>query len=137
MAFSETISSIPGSTKDLLLHPGRISWSYVTGSFAVQLVLVCCAVVICGLRVKTSASTEFSGPPAWPIVGNLPSIYHKNAEKQFFVWAKAYGDVIRVQMGSMPIIVVNSAAAAKHIFTGNSAALSSRPIFYTFHHVRH
>ncbi|KAJ3493704.1 hypothetical protein NLG97_g4566 [Lecanicillium saksenae] len=33
----------------------------------------------------------------------------------------------------MTVIVINSASAAKEVFTGSAAALSSRPIFHTFH----
>jgi hypothetical protein len=33
------------------------------------------------------------------------------------------------------VLVVNSASAAKAIFLGHSNALSSRPVFYTFHKV--
>ncbi|KAA8646706.1 uncharacterized protein ATNIH1004_005381 [Aspergillus tanneri] len=44
-----------------------------------------------------------------------------------------HGDVIRVQLGSMTILVVNSASAAKRVFAGSTTALSSRPVFHTFH----
>lgn len=43
--------------------------------------------------------------------------------------------MIQVKFGNMPVIVVNTAASAKEIFTGSAAALSSRPIFHTFHEV--
>ncbi|KHN96381.1 3-hydroxyphenylacetate 6 hydroxylase [Metarhizium album ARSEF 1941] len=85
------------------------------------------------LWAKPSAPRKFPGPPAWPVVGNLPSIYRQHAERQFAEWAAVYGDVIQVQFGSLSVVVVNSAAAAKSIFTGSAAALSSRPVFHTFH----
>ena len=40
-----------------------------------------------------------------------------------------------MQLGNIPIIVVNSAAAAKELFGTKGHALNSRPVFYTFHKV--
>ncbi|KAK2616570.1 hypothetical protein QQS21_000393 [Conoideocrella luteorostrata] len=95
--------------------------------------LLACLAIFCAIFLRKPALRQFPGPPAWPIIGNLSSVYHKHAERQFFKWATIYGEVIRVQLGSMTILVVNSATAAKHIFTGSAAALSSRPVFHTFH----
>lgn len=75
------------------------------------------------------------GPPGLPLIGNIHSI-RTNAVAQYSAWAKKYGDVYQVQMGNVPIVVVNSAKAAKALFSGQSQALSGRPIMYTFHKVR-
>lgn len=77
----------------------------------------------------------FEGPPGKPIVGNLWQIRTKNAPEQYRQWAKKYGPVYQIQLGNIPVLVVNSAAAAKAIFNQNSHATSSRPEFYTFHKV--
>lgn len=77
----------------------------------------------------------FSGPPGKPIVGNLWQIRSKDAPEQYRQWAKKYGSVYQIQLGNIPVLVVNSAAAAKAIFNQNSHATSSRPEFYTFHKV--
>lgn len=74
------------------------------------------------------------GPPGLPLIGNLWSI-RKNASAQYKAWSKTYGDVYQVQMGNVPVVVVNSAKAAKALWVGQSQALSSRPITYTFHKV--
>lgn len=74
------------------------------------------------------------GPPGLPLLGNLLSI-RKNASAKYKEWAKTYGDVYQVQMGNVPVVVVNSAKAAKALWVGQSQALSSRPITYTFHKV--
>ncbi|KAF2272965.1 cytochrome P450 phenylacetate hydroxylase-like protein [Westerdykella ornata] len=76
----------------------------------------------------------FAGPPNWPIVGNIPYIRYNAAEK-YRQWAKIYGDVYQIQLGNVPVIVVNTAEAAKKLFVQNSNALSSRPVFWTFHKV--
>lgn len=77
----------------------------------------------------------FSGPTNWPIVGNIPDIKYNAAEK-YREWSNTFGPVFQIQLGNEPIIVVNNAESAKKIFGGNSQALSSRPVFWTFHKVR-
>ncbi|KAL6165312.1 hypothetical protein ACJQWK_08547 [Exserohilum turcicum] len=76
----------------------------------------------------------FSGPTNWPLVGNIPDIKYNAAEK-YREWSKVFGPVYQIQLGNEPVIVVNGADAAKKIFGGNSQALSSRPVFWTFHKV--
>jgi 3-hydroxyphenylacetate 6-hydroxylase len=76
----------------------------------------------------------FSGPTNWPIVGHIPDIKYNAAEK-YREWSKTFGAVYQIQLGNEPVIVVNSASAARKIFGGNSQALSSRPVFWTFHKV--
>ncbi|KAF2180079.1 cytochrome P450 phenylacetate hydroxylase-like protein [Zopfia rhizophila CBS 207.26] len=76
----------------------------------------------------------FSGPTNWPLVGNILDIKFNAAEK-YRQWSKIYGDVYQIQLGNVPVIVVNSAEAAKKIFGQHSQALSSRPVFWTFHKV--
>ncbi|OAA69281.1 Cytochrome P450 [Akanthomyces lecanii RCEF 1005] len=95
--------------------------------------LIACIAIYLAIFLKSSSTASFPGPRPWPIVGNLPSLYRCHAERQFFLWSKQLGDVIQVRFGNMTVIVVNSAASAKEIFTGSAAALSSRPIFHTFH----
>ncbi|KEF55081.1 3-hydroxyphenylacetate 6-hydroxylase [Exophiala aquamarina CBS 119918] len=77
----------------------------------------------------------FQGPPGRPIVGNLWQIRQKDAPEQYRKWAKKYGPVYQIQLGNIPVLVVNSAASAKTIFNQNSHATSSRPEFYTFHKI--
>jgi 3-hydroxyphenylacetate 6-hydroxylase len=77
----------------------------------------------------------FPGPTNWPLVGNIPDIKYNAAEK-YREWSKQFGAVYQIQLGNEPVIVVNSAEAARKIFGGNSQALSSRPVFWTFHKVR-
>ena len=74
------------------------------------------------------------GPPGLPLVGNIRQI-RVNAAEKYRVWAKQWGAVYQIQLGNIPVVVVNSAAAAKVLFGQNAQALSSRPEFYTFHKV--
>ena|SRR2546421_9970435 len=74
----------------------------------------------------------FKGPNGFPIIGNIWQI-RTNAAEQYRQWAKRFGAVYQIQLGNVPVVVVNSAAAARTIFGQNAQALSSRPEFYTFH----
>ena len=76
----------------------------------------------------------FKGPSGYPIIGNIWQI-RTNAAEQYRQWARKFGAVYQIQLGNIPIVVVNSAAAARTIFGQNAQALSSRPEFYTFHKV--
>lgn len=76
----------------------------------------------------------FSGPTGLPIVGNIHQI-RVNAAEQYRLWSKQFGPVYQIQLGNVPVIVVNSAVAARDLFGKNSQALSSRPVFHTFHKV--
>ncbi|KAF4996419.1 hypothetical protein FDECE_12455 [Fusarium decemcellulare] len=78
--------------------------------------------------------SNLQGPPGLPVIGNIWDI-HVNAAEKYREWAKKYGKVYQIQLGNIPIVVVNSASAARTIFGANAQALSSRPEFYTFHKV--
>lgn len=80
--------------------------------------------------------SNLDGPWGLPLIGNIRDI-KVNASEKYREWAKKYGPVYQIQLGNIPIVVVNSAAAARHIFGANAQALSSRPEFYTFHKVNH
>ena len=75
------------------------------------------------------------GPPGFPLIGNLWQI-RKNAAEKYRQWARKYGSVYQIQLGNIPVVVVNSAKSARVLFGQNAQALSSRPEFYTFHKVR-
>ncbi|EOD51687.1 putative cytochrome p450 phenylacetate protein [Neofusicoccum parvum UCRNP2] len=83
------------------------------------------------LRVRIPG---FSGPTGLPLVGNIHQI-RVNAAEQYRLWSKQHGPVYQIMLGNVPVIVVNSAVAARDLFGKNSQALSSRPVFHTFHKV--
>jgi 3-hydroxyphenylacetate 6-hydroxylase len=76
----------------------------------------------------------FPKPPAFPLVGNLHQL-RTNAAEQYRRWAKDFGDVYQVRLGNLPVLVINSAAAARVILGHNSQATASRPELYTYHKV--
>ncbi|KAG9898678.1 cytochrome P450, partial [Aureobasidium melanogenum] len=83
---------------------------------------------------KNARISGFNGPPGKPVFGNIPDIKYNAAEK-YREWSKTYGDVYQIQLGNIPVIVCNSAEACRVLFGHFSQALSSRPVFYTFHKV--
>ncbi len=83
---------------------------------------------------KRARVPGLDGPRGLPLIGNLHQI-RKNAAETYRHWARTHGAVYQIQLGNIPVIVVNSAASAKVLFGQNAQALSSRPEFYTFHKV--
>ncbi|KAI9694154.1 MAG: hypothetical protein M1822_003425 [Bathelium mastoideum] len=77
---------------------------------------------------------SFPGPPSWPLVGHIPHI-RSNAAETYRRWSQRYGAVYQIQLGNVPVLVVNRARAARDLFGAHSQALASRPVFYTFHRV--
>ncbi|KAI2840725.1 hypothetical protein CBS147320_10942 [Aspergillus niger] len=85
--------------------------------------------------IRASARVSgLKGPRGLPLIGNLAQI-RKNAAEQYRIWSRTHGPVYQIQLGNIPVVVVNSAAAAKVLFGHNAQALSSRPEFYTFHKI--
>lgn len=83
---------------------------------------------------KNARLPGMKGPSGLPLIGNLWDI-RVNAAEKYREWVKTFGDVYQIQLGNIPVVVINSAAAAKTIIGHNAQALSSRPEFYTFHKV--
>ncbi|EDU42121.1 cytochrome P450 78A3 [Pyrenophora tritici-repentis Pt-1C-BFP] len=104
-------------------------------SLIILLLLIPVSYIISNEYVRYSRRIKgFSGPPNWPLVGNIPDIKY-NAAQKYMEWSKKYGAVYQVQLGNEPVIVVNTADAARKLFGGHSQALSSRPVLWTFHKV--
>lgn len=101
--------------------------------FAVVLVPIIYVVVNEFIRASVRIP-GLKGPRGLPLIGNLAQI-RKDAAEQYRIWSKTFGPVFQIQLGNIPIVVVNSAATAKVLYGQSSQALASRPEFYTFHKV--
>jgi 3-hydroxyphenylacetate 6-hydroxylase len=105
-------------------------------SLTIATFIILSSYIIANEFIRASARVPgLKGPRGLPLIGNIAQI-RKNAAEQYRIWSKTYGPVYQIQLGNIPIIIVNSAATAKAIFGQNAQALSSRPEFYTFHKVR-
>jgi hypothetical protein len=104
-------------------------------SFALSIIAAPLIYVVINEFIRYNARIgTLKGPRGLPLVGNLWDI-RINAAEKYREWARQYGDVYQIQLGNIPVVVVNSAAAAKVLFSQNAQALSSRPELYTFHKV--
>lgn len=104
-------------------------------SLGVTVLVIPVLYVILNEFIRSSARVKgMKGPAGLPLIGNLVQI-RTNAAEQYRQWSKKFGSVYQIQLGNIPVVVVNSAAAAKVLFGQNAQALSSRPEFYTFHKV--
>ncbi|KAI4594693.1 hypothetical protein KJ359_007496 [Pestalotiopsis sp. 9143b] len=111
--------------------------SHVAGHTWASTILLVTAVpliyVIFNEVIRANARISgLKGPRGLPLIGNIWDI-RTNAAERYRQWAKSYGGVFQIQLGNIPVVVVNTAATAKAIFGQNSQALASRPEFYTFH----
>ncbi|OJD35711.1 cytochrome p450 [Diplodia corticola] len=71
------------------------------------------------------------GPPTLPIVGNLHQIPSENQHEQFQKWAKQYGPIYSLIMGTKTLIVLNNDQVVKDLLDKRSAIYSDRMEMYT------
>lgn len=64
---------------------------------------------------------KFGGPKGLPIVGNLHQL-QTNAAQKYREWAKVYGPVYQIQLGNIPVLVINGAASARILLGGGTPA---------------
>lgn len=70
------------------------------------------------------------GPPTLPIIGNLHQIPSEKRHLQFEKWAREYGPVFSLMLGTKVMIVLNSDTAIKELVDRRGAIYSSRPDAY-------
>ncbi|PMD24960.1 cytochrome P450 [Hyaloscypha hepaticicola] len=119
-----------------LLHAAQVETiEHPLQSLAVAVFVVPILYVFVNEIMRRQARVSgLDGPRGFILIGNLWQI-RKNAAEKYRQWARTYGAVYQIQLGNIPVVVVNSAASAKILFGQNAQALSSRPEFYTFHKV--
>jgi 3-hydroxyphenylacetate 6-hydroxylase len=91
--------------------------------------------VFCSYRAVSKDIQGIAGPSALPLVGSILSIRLRNAELAYRDWSIRYGGTINVKLGNVPVIVINTASAARKLLVSTSTLASSRPVLYTFHKV--
>ncbi|KAJ7640278.1 cytochrome P450 [Mycena polygramma] len=68
------------------------------------------------------------GPPTLPIIGNLHLFPTEFTHLQFTEWARTYGGIYSLKLGSGTAIVLTDAAAAKELLDKRSANTGDRPV---------
>jgi len=67
------------------------------------------------------------GPLGYPVVGSLFSLIDFK-ERTLFEWAKTYGNVFEVKMGSWNTLVINGYDEIREALVDNDAVFSDRPV---------
>lgn len=82
------------------------------------------------LRIGRRPSGYPPGPPTIPILGNLHLMPSRDAHLQFQKWAKEYGPVYSLILGTKTLIVLSSDQAVKDLLDKKSAIYSDRQDMY-------
>lgn len=70
------------------------------------------------------------GPPTLPILGNIHQIPKKGAHFQFTEWAKQYGGIYSLKLGTGTAVVITDRRLVKQLVDKKSALYSERPKSY-------
>jgi hypothetical protein len=70
------------------------------------------------------------GPPTLPILGNIHQIPKKGAHFQFTEWAKQYGGIYSLKLGTGTAAVITDGKIVKQLIDKKSALYSQRPKSY-------
>src|SRR5690554_212482 len=95
------------------------------GFLAILAVFIPISYIVINEFVRRQARIPgMKGPSGIPLIGNIGQI-RVNAAEKYREWAKTFGAVYQIQLGNIPVVVVNSAASAKVLFGQHAQALSS------------
>ncbi|CAJ2505669.1 Uu.00g130630.m01.CDS01 [Anthostomella pinea] len=75
------------------------------------------------------------GPPTLPFIGNLLQMPKEKGHLQFEKWAKQYGPIYSLILGTQTLIVLSSEHAMKDLLERRGAIYSSRPDSYLAHDI--
>lgn len=120
---------------DSLLHLACLGLRLIP-SLAVGVLASLAAYVVINEYVRRKSMIPgFDSPPQRVLFGHLPYFANNGVAVPCRDWARRLGAVYQVKLGNITAVTVNTAAAAKYIFSHQSHATSSRPELYTLHKV--
>ncbi|CAP85923.1 hypothetical protein E8E15_004471 [Penicillium rubens] len=82
------------------------------------------------LRIGHRPKNYPPGPPTWPILGNIHQMPSQDAHLQFEKWAREYGPIYSLMLGTKCLIVLSSDEAVKELLDKRSGIYSHRPELY-------
>lgn len=82
------------------------------------------------LKIGSRPSDYPPGPPTLPLIGNLHQIPRQKRHLQFEEWARQYGPIYSLMLGTKVMIVLNSDLVIKDLVDKRGAIYSSRPEAY-------
>lgn len=81
-----------------------------------------------------ATAVKAPSPKSWPIIGNLYSLAGYELPYQSFgALAKKFGNIISLQLGVQPAVVVNGINNIKEVLITKSSHFDSRPNFKRYH----
>ncbi|KAJ5390698.1 cytochrome P450 [Penicillium cataractarum] len=86
-------------------------------------------VLVTGRRAKNLPP----GPPTLPVLGNLHQIPRKGSYLKFTEWAKQYGGLYSLKLGTGTAVVITDGRIIKELVDKKSAKYSNRPVSYVSH----
>ncbi|KAJ3557356.1 hypothetical protein NM688_g1517 [Phlebia brevispora] len=111
-----------------------VDMTFTPGETVALLAALCLAVY--GLLYRQNASaTPLPGPRGYPLFGNLFQLSRKRPHIQLQKWADEYGEIYRVHLGTLDMVVLNTAAAADELLVHRSRHYSSRVPPYVAHEI--
>lgn len=117
---------VPHQSQGLALNhlppTGMILTSIIVGTLAVLVYLI----LITGSREKNLPP----GPPTVPILGNIPAIPRKGAHFQFTKWARQYGGIYSLKLGTGTAAVITDRRLVKELIDKRSSKYAERPKSY-------
>ncbi|CAL1352722.1 unnamed protein product [Linum trigynum] len=96
--------------------------------FTLATILALTFFIIRKQRTKTAASNLPPGPWKLPVIGNLHQMVGDHPHRRLRDLARKYGpDVMQLQLGELPHIVISTPEAAKLVMKTHDLAFASRP----------
>ncbi|KAJ7235219.1 cytochrome P450 [Mycena rebaudengoi] len=86
-----------------------------------------CAIICHFRKVGTRELGLPPGPPTVPLLGNLHIFPTEFAHYKFTEWARKYGGIYSLKLGSSTVVVLTDAAAVKELMDKRSATTVDRP----------
>ncbi|KAF9045138.1 cytochrome P450 [Panaeolus papilionaceus] len=96
-------------------------------SVAIQGAIAGSAALMYAWSRNSSKSKLPPGPVRLPLIGSALQMPMQSPWLTFSEWSKKYGDIIHVDAAGQPIIILNSAEAARELLDRRSAIYSDRP----------
>lgn len=109
----------------------------LTSTSSLTVVLCVVVVILLALRGRDCGVPDgqslqrLPGPTPWPLVGNLFQLGDQMHLSLTGMWAE-YGDVFRVKMGSLEVVVLSGYGTIRKALVRQGEAFAGRPDLFTF-----
>ncbi|XP_062824238.1 cytochrome P450 1B1-like [Anolis carolinensis] len=98
---------------------------------SVALLLLLLLLLVLRWRRRPAEAAGLRGPWGWPLVGNALQL-GRLPHRTFWAWARRYGEVFRLRLGSRAVVVLNGGAAIREALLRQGAPFAGRPDFPSF-----